>query len=165
MTLIGRIGMDSTRRALEVDHDRAVETTRRHVEKDLKSLAFAELPILAGVVQWDFLILVGLERIHQAALEWRGVNVQAHCALVELSEIQDSMNKFCRVYLGRKKLVNLNCIRGLQTAITTDFVLIDHAEVLHKQPAHGNRHPAILILVIVNLRALSLFPAHCNQRK
>jgi hypothetical protein len=59
--------------------------------------------------------------------------------------------------------MDVHCISRFQTAITSSLILFDHTVVLHAQPANWDCHPAILILVIVNLRTLTCFPTNGDE--
>src|SRR5712692_4567360 len=89
--------------------------------------------------------------------------MQAHGALIEIGEIQNLMDGRFGVYFGGKEFVNVNGARRFEPAVSSSLVLLEHTKILHSKLAERNCHPAVLIVVIVNLRRLSHLPADRNQ--
>jgi hypothetical protein len=124
-----------------------------------------DLSVFTRIVQRYLSVLAGVKTVNQASVERPRVDVQAYRALVELSEVEYLVHRFGRIDLGRHEPVNVERIGCFQTAISGCSFLIDYSKVLYSKFAGGYRHPAVLIVVIVNLRYLPNFPADRYQFK
>src|SRR5262245_4595967 len=102
----------------------------------------------------DFPVLVSVTAIHQAPVEWSRVDMQAYRALVEFSEVQHLMHGLFGIHFGGHELVNIKRVSRFEPAKPGRLILIDDAKVLHPQLAMWNSHPAVLIVMVVDLRDL-----------
>ena len=114
-------------------------------------------------MQGNLRVLVLREGIDEAPVIGPGINVQAQRPLVELWKVQHLVHRLSRIHLSRHRSVNIERIGWLKATVPSLIMLLDHAEILHSKPSHRHRHPAVLVLVIVNPRDLANFPADCQQ--
>ena len=124
--------------------------------------AGVELAVFAGVVQRDVSVGAFVAVIDFAHIERFGVNVDADGALIEFGKIQDLMNGFERIDVGRMCRVHLINVCGDKIACSAVFSIgmaILDTKVLHFEAADWRGHPAILVAMIVDAAELADFPA------
>src|ERR1017187_4956929 len=100
-----------------------------------------------------------LHRIHNAGIEGPRVKVQAYRPLSEFARITYVVNRVERIDGYRIGRSNFDNVCRNEIAMLRNKVLVDHAVVVDCQPPDGSRHPAMLVLVIVDRRAHAHFPA------
>src|SRR5262249_24299783 len=127
---------------------------------ELKKLFLgAELAVLAGVVQRGIEIGAPILQINFAAGEGSRVHVNAHCAAVELRQIDYLVHGLDGIHCGGMVRVHVKGIGGHEPTGGVSGVASLHAEVLHTQAADRHRHPAVLIAVVVDAARLADVPA------
>ena len=89
--------------------------------------------------------------------------MQAHGALVEFARVQHAVHRLERIDCARMCGVHLKRVRRFQFASALLDLLKHNPVILDKQASDGNRHPAILIAMIVNRADLADFPADGDQ--
>src|SRR5215813_3513991 len=112
-----------------------------------------------------FAILVCLGAIHQTSVKGARIDMQTHRALIKFRKVQHLVNGFFWIYFCWQRLVNIEAVSFFKTAIPRGTVLVQNAKVLHSQPASRNGHPAVLIMMVMNLRDLSDLPTDRQQLK
>src|SRR5687767_4059445 len=73
------------------------------------------------------------------------------------------MDGFFGIDPGRHVAVDIKRMGRLQPAVSGLLILLDNSKVLHPQPADRNRHPAVLIVMIVDARDLPYLPTDGDQ--
>lgn len=121
-----------------------------------------ELAVFAGVVERDVCVGALVAVINFTHVEGLGVNVDTDSALVVFGEIQDLVDGFERIDVGRMRgvhLINVGSNQIACSAVLSIGVTILDTKVLHFQAADWRRHPAILAAMIVDAAELADFPA------
>src|SRR5262245_54521622 len=108
-------------------------------------------------------VLIVLQRVDETAVERARIDVKAYGALVEDRQIQHLVDRLFRIDLRRQSLMHIKPVRRFEPAIARRTILIGHPKVLHSKLPQGYRHPAILILVVMDHRYLTHLPA--NRQK
>src|SRR5579871_1266839 len=103
--------------------------------------------------------------IDDASVEGARIHVQTHGTLIELARVDDSVHRVIRIDGARFANIHLHGVLGLELADSRLEILTYEMEVLHLQTAHGHRHPAILIAMVVHRTRLPNFPADRHQLK
>ena len=121
-----------------------------------------ELAVFTGVVERDVGVGAFIAVIDFAHVEGLGVNVDADGTLVVFGEIQDLVDGFERIDVGRVRrvhLINVSCDEIACSAVLSIGMAILDTKVLHFQAADRSGHPTILVAMIVDAAELADFPA------
>jgi 23S rRNA (adenine2503-C2)-methyltransferase len=97
--------------------------------------------------------------IDLARIERLGIDVDADGALAEFGQIENLVDGFERVDVGRMGCVHFVDVGGDDAARAVGGVAVIHAEILDFQAANGSRHPTVLVAMIVDATDLADFPA------
>ena len=76
--------------------------------------------------------------------------MQADRALVEFPRIQYAMHRIGGIHGARLGDIHLDNVGGLEPAGSTFQILVHEMKVLYLQAPDRNRHPAILVAMIVH---------------
>ena len=126
------------------------------LEKLFVGMQFA---VLAGVVQRDVGVSSFIAVVDFAHIERLGIDVDADSALLKFGQIQNLVNRFERIHVGRMRRIHFVRVGGSEvTGVFRGVVLLD-AEILYFQAADRCRHPTILVAMIVDAAELADFPA------
>lgn len=101
--------------------------------------------------------------VHHASIERAGVNMQAHCPLVEFSRVDHAVYGIYGIDGTRLGNIHLNRIQRLKLTLTSLQILLKEMKILHAQAPKGGRHPTILVAVVVHGTGLANFPADGYQ--
>src|SRR6266496_3633733 len=123
-------------------------------------LRFAEFRI---EVQLDFATGALVWRVHDTSVKGTRVNVKAYGTLIEFPGIDHAMNGIRGIDSAGMRDVHFNRVERLQPASANRQVLPYEMEVFYVETADGNRHPAILIAMVVHRTRMSHFPADGHQ--
>jgi hypothetical protein len=118
-----------------------------------------EAAVFAGVVERDVGIRALFAEINLARIERLGIDVDADGALVEFGEIENLVDGFERIDIGRMGGVHLVDVGGDDATRAVGGVALVDAEILDLQPADGGGHPTVLVAMIVDAAELADFPA------
>src|ERR1700749_3021626 len=114
-------------------------------------------------MQLDFAAGALFRRVHHASIERSRINVQAERALVEFFRIDDPMYRIGWVHRTGMGEVYLQGVERVQLAAPARQILMNKVEVFFLQPAEWDRHPAVLVAMVVNRTGLTYFPADGHQ--
>ncbi len=114
-------------------------------------------------MQSDFAAGALLRRINDASVERPRIYVQTDSTLVELARIDYSMYGICGVHCTGMGEVHLHGVERLQLAAPGRQILMNKVEVFYVKPAEWNRHPAVLVAMIMNGTGLAYLPANGHQ--
>lgn len=64
---------------------------------------------------------------------------------------------------ARMREIHLDRIGSLDLTLTALQILVDQMKIFDLQSPDRNRHPAILVAMIMNRTRLPYFPADCHQ--
>ena len=121
-----------------------------------------ELAVFAGVVERDVGIGAFVAVIDFTHIERFGIDVDADGALIEFGKIQNLVDGFERIDVGRVcrvHLINIGRDEIACSAVLFIGMAILNTKVLHFQAADRSGHPAILVAMIVDAAELADFPA------
>jgi len=119
------------------------------------------LSVFGGVVEFDFAAGALLRGIDDAGIEGAGVDVQTDCPLIEFAGIENAVDGLQRIHGAGLSWIHLNRVGGLELAGPLFQALRNDAIILDQQFSDGDRHPAILVAMIVYGAGLADFPANC----
>ena len=88
--------------------------------------------------------------IYDAPIERPRINVHAYRTLVEFAGIVNPMHRLIWINGAGLCRIHLHDFRGPDVAFAGGHVLLNHVIILHQQTAQRDRHPAILVAMIVN---------------
>lgn len=114
-------------------------------------------------MQFDFAAGALVRRINHARVERPRINVQTDSTLVELARIDYAMYGICGVHRTGLGDVHLHSVERLQLAATGRQILLNKVKVFYVKPAEWNRHPAVLVAMIMNGTGLAHLPANGHQ--
>lgn len=89
--------------------------------------------------------------------------MEAHRALLELARIHHAMHGIGWVDRTGVRQIHLDGIERFEPAASSLQILVDEVKVFDQEARDGNRHPAILIAMIVHGTGLPGFPADGHQ--
>ncbi len=121
-----------------------------------------ELAVFAGVVERDVGVGAFIAVIDFAHVERLGVDVDADGALIVFGKIQDLVDGFERIDVGRMRRVHLINVGSDEIACSAVFSIgmaILDTKVLHFEATDWRGHPTILVAMIVDAAELADFPA------
>jgi hypothetical protein len=110
-------------------------------------------------VQRDIGIGTLLSEIDLARVKRLGINVNTDGTLLEFREIENLVDRFERIDIGRMGSVHFVDVGGDDATRTVGGVALLDAKILDLQPADGSHHPAVLVTMIVDAAELADFPA------
>lgn len=114
-------------------------------------------------MQFDFAAGALLRRINDASVERPRIHVQTDGTLVELARIDYPMYGICGVHCTGMSDVHLHGVERLQLAAPGRQILMNKVEVFYVKPAEWNRHPAVLVAMIMNGTGLACLPTNGHQ--
>ena len=114
-------------------------------------------------MQLDFAAGALFRGVHHASVEWARVDVQTDGTLVEFLWIDDAMYGISWVDRTRMCNVHLHGVERCKLAVTGEEILMYKVEVFDLEPAKWDRHPAVLVAMVVNGANLTHFPANGHQ--
>ena len=89
--------------------------------------------------------------------------MQTYRALAEVAGIVDAVNRLQRIDGTGLGWIHFDGVGGFEVAGAGIQILRDDTKVLDPKPSHWNRHPAVLLAVVVHGTGLSHFPTDGNQ--
>jgi len=114
-------------------------------------------------MELDFTARALLGRVDRASVEWARIDMQADSAMVELAGIHNAMHGIGRVNRAWMRNVHLDGIERSKPAGSAREILMNQMKILHLQAPQRNRHPAVLVPMIVHRTGLANFPADRHQ--
>ena len=123
------------------------------------------LSIFRGVVQLDFAAGALIGGIDDAGIERAGIDVQTNRSLIELARIENAVHRLERIHGTGLSWIHLYRVGRRKLAGALLQALRDDTIILNQQFSDGDRHPAVLVLMVVDLRRLSSIPAYGDEFK
>ena len=126
-------------------------------------LSADSLTVFRGVVELDFAAGTLIGRIDDAGIERAGIDVQTDGSLIELARVKNAMHGLERIHGTGLSWVHLHRVSGDELTGSFLQALGDNAIILNQEFADRDRHPAILVAMIVYGTGLADFPADCYK--
>src|SRR5450631_1642255 len=120
-------------------------------------------PVFGVEVELNFSARSLLRRINDASIKGPRIYVKANRALVKFPGIHYAMHGIGGIYGARIGNIHLDRVSRLQAAGSPLQILMNKMEVFHLHASDGNRHPAILVAMIVHRTRLPNLPANGHQ--
>jgi len=102
-------------------------------------------------------------RVDDARIEGSGIDVKANRTLIEFAWIHHAVDRITGVDSAGMRDVHLHGIQRLQPACSGINVLAYEMEILHLKAPNRNRHPAILVTMVMDRAGLTDLPANRHQ--